>query len=162
MAARNVIQGTSMNNFSPADSMKRADFIALLVRVLELKGTGKSSAMFSDVPRLDYYDDELAIAKELGIATGFEDDSFRPHSDISRQDMMVLTARALAVSSKQIKASGTLKAYLDEASISSYAKDSALLLIKAGIVNGKNDRIAPKDTLTRAEAAVILYRVWKL
>ncbi|MOA21281.1 Endo-1,4-beta-xylanase A precursor [compost metagenome] len=162
MAARDVIQGTSMNNFSPADSMKRADFIALLVRVLELKGTGKNAALFSDVQKTDYYYDELVIAKKLGIATGFEDDTFKPHSDISRQDMMVLTARALAASGKQIKASGTLNTYLDEASISSYAKDSALLLVKFGVVNGKNDRIAPNDTLTRAEAAVILYRIWKL
>ncbi|KAA1177532.1 endo-1,4-beta-xylanase [Paenibacillus sp. B2(2019)] len=162
MAARDVIQGTSMNNFSPADSMKRADFIALLVRALELKGTGKSEALFSDVQKTDYYYDELVIAKELGIATGFEDDTFRPNIEVSRQDMMVLTARALAASGKQIKASGTLNAYLDEASISSYAKDSALLLIKFGVVNGKNDRIAPNDTLTRAEAAVILYRIWKL
>ena len=76
--------------------------------------------------------------------------------------MMVLTARALAASGQQIKASGTLNAYLDEASISSYAKDSVLLLVKFGVVNGKNDRIAPNDTLTRAEAAVILYRIWKL
>ncbi|WP_339269594.1 endo-1,4-beta-xylanase [Paenibacillus sp. FSL R5-0470] len=162
MAARDVIQGTSANSFSPADSMKRADFIALLVRALELKGTGKSAALFSDVQKTDYYYDELVIAKELGIVTGFADDTFRPNSDISRQDMMVLTTRALAASGKQVKASGTLNAYLDEASISSYAKDSALLLIKAGVVNGKNDRIAPNDTLTRAEAAVILYRIWKL
>jgi endo-1,4-beta-xylanase len=162
MAARNIIQGTSVNSFSPEASIKRADFIALLVRVLELKGTGNNVASFSDVPKLDYYYDELAIAKELGIATGFADDTFRPNSDISRQDMMVLTARALAATGKQIKASVALNAYLDEASISSYAKNSALLLLKAGIVNGKNDRIAPNDTLTRAEAAVILYRIWKL
>ncbi len=162
MAARDVIQGTSMNNFSPADSMKRADFIALLVRVLELKGTGKSAALFSDVQKTDYYYDELVIAKELGIATGFEDDTFRPNIEVSRQDMMVLTARALAASGKQVKASGALNAYLDEASISSYAKESESLLIKFGVVNGKNNRIEPNDTLTRAEAAVILYRIWKL
>lgn len=162
MAARDIIKGTSMNSLSPADSIKRADFIALLVRALELKGTGKSATLFSDVQKSDYYYDELVIAKELGIVTGFADDTFRPNSDISRQDMMVLTTRALAASGKQVKASGTLNAYLDEASISSYAKDSALLLIKAGVVNGKNDRIAPNDTLTRAEAAVILYRIWKL
>lgn len=162
MAARDIIKGTSMNSFSPADSIKRADFIALLVRALELKGTGKSATLFSDVQKSDYYYDELVIAKELGIVTGFADDTFRPNSDISRQDMMVLTTRALAASGKQVKASGALNVYLDEASISSYAKDSALLLIKAGVVNGKNDRIAPNDTLTRAEAAVILYRIWKM
>ncbi|MNP71639.1 Endo-1,4-beta-xylanase A precursor [compost metagenome] len=76
--------------------------------------------------------------------------------------MMVLTARALAAAGKQVKASGVVAAaYLDEASLSSYAKDSASLLIQSGVVNGKNNRIAPNDNLTRAEAAVILYRIWK-
>ncbi|WP_449601464.1 endo-1,4-beta-xylanase [Paenibacillus sp. Marseille-Q9583] len=162
MAARDIIKGTDMNSFSPTASIKRADFVALLVRALELKGTGKSTALFGDIQKTDYYYDELVIAKELGIVTGLEDGTFRPNSSISRQDMMVLTARALAASGKQIKASGTFNAYLDEASISSYAKDSASLLIKFGVVNGKNGRIAPNDTLTRAEAAVILYRIWKL
>lgn len=162
MAARDIIKGTSTNSFSPADSIKRADFITLLVRALELKGTGKSAIMFNDVQKTDYYYDELVIAKELGIATGFKDDTFRPNSNISRQDMMVLTARALAAAGKQVKASGVVAAaYLDEASLSSYAKDSASLLIQSGVVNGKNNRIAPNDNLTRAEAAVILYRIWK-
>ncbi|MEK5253292.1 hypothetical protein NST74_07510 [Paenibacillus sp. FSL F4-0125] len=41
--------------------------------------------------------------------------------------MMVLTTRALAASGKQVKASGALNVYLDEASISSYAKDSIIV-----------------------------------
>lgn len=162
MAARDVIQGTAVDKFSPADTIKRADFIAQLVRALELKGTGKNGSMFSDVPKADYYYDELLIAKELGIVTGFEDSTFRPTSNLSRQDMMVLTVRALEAVGKQVKASGSLDAYTDQASISGYAKASALLLINAGVVNGKLDKIAPNDTLTRAEAAVILYRIWNL
>lgn len=162
MAAREIIKGISMNSYSPTDSIKRADFVALLVRALELKGTGKSTALFSDVQKSDYYYDELVIAKELGIVTGLEDATFRPNGEISRQDMMVLTARALEASGKQIQASGVINVYPDEASISSYAKDSALSLIKFGVVNGKNGSIAPNDALTRAEAAVILYRIWKL
>ncbi|MDQ0192073.1 endo-1,4-beta-xylanase [Paenibacillus wynnii] len=162
MAAREVIKGTAENSFSPADSIKRADFIALLVRALELKGTGKNETMFSDVQTTDYYYDELVIAKELGIATGFEDNTYRPNSNISRQDMMVLAVRALAAVGKPVKGSGSLDAYPDAANISDYARDSALFLVKSGVVIGKNNKIAPNDTLTRAEAAVILYRIWNL
>ncbi|MGO4546738.1 endo-1,4-beta-xylanase [Paenibacillus sp. 2TAB23] len=162
MAARDVIKGLSVDSFSPGASIKRADFIALLVRALELQGTGKDDAMFSDVQETAYYYDELAIAKELGIATGFGDHSFKPNRDISRQDMMVLTTRALAASDKLLEASGDLEAYPDAASISEYAQDSAAGLVKAGVVNGKNGKLAPNDSLTRAEAAVILYRIWSL
>lgn len=160
MAPRDVIKGTAENTFSPEASIKRADFIALLVRALELHSTGSNDAMFSDVPITAYYYDELVIAKQLGITTGFEDNTFKPDSDISRQDMMVLTTRALKAAGKQVPAVGSLDAYPDAASVSSYAKDSAAALVKSGIVNGKNDKLAPSDLLTRAEAAVILYRIW--
>jgi len=162
MASRDVIKGISASSFSPAASIKRADFIALLVRLLELQGTGKNETMFSDVPQTAYYYNELLIAKELGIATGFADNTFKPNSDISRQDMMVLTTRLLAAAGKKIEGSGALDAYSDAASISDYAKESVASLVKSGVVNGKNGKIAPNDPLTRAEAAVILYRIWKL
>ncbi|KRE70929.1 endo-1,4-beta-xylanase [Paenibacillus sp. Soil750] len=161
MASRDVIHGTDENSFSPEASIKRADFIALLVRSLELHTTSNDVAMFSDVPKTAYYYNELVIAKALGITTGFEDNTFKPDSPISRQDMMVLTTRAMAAADKQVQVGGTLDAYPDAASMSSYAKDSAAALVKSGIVNGKNDKLAPIDELTRAEGAVILYRIWQ-
>ncbi|WP_336775860.1 endo-1,4-beta-xylanase [Paenibacillus sp. MMO-58] len=163
MASRGVINGTGENTFSPASSIKRADFIALLVRALELQGTvTTNNAMFSDVPANAYYYNELAVAKQLGIATGFEDNTFKPDSSISRQDMMVLTTRALAVLGKQLPAGGSLNAFSDAASVAGYAQDSVAALVKAGVVQGSGSKLAPQDQLTRAEAAVILYRIWKL
>jgi endo-1,4-beta-xylanase len=161
MASRDVIKGTAENSFSPEASIKRADFIALLVRSLELHNSNNDEAMFSDVSKTSYYYNVLVIAKVLGITTGFEDNTFKPNSPISRQDMMVLTTRAMAEAGKQVQAGGTLDAYPDAVSMSSYAKDSAAALVKSGIVNGKNDNLAPNDELTRAEAAVILYRIWQ-
>lgn len=161
MAARDVIKGTAGDSFSPGAEITRADFIALLIRALELQGTGKTGASFADVQPNAYFAKELAIAKELGIASGFEDNTFRPGSHITRQDMMVLTARALAAAGKQAGGNaGAIGAYPDAASISGYAKDSVAALVSKGIVNGKDGKIAPGDSLTRAEAAVILYRVW--
>ncbi|GAA0135205.1 hypothetical protein YSY43_20450 [Paenibacillus sp. YSY-4.3] len=161
MVARDIIQGTNDNSFSPEAAMNRADFLALLIRTLELKGSGSNEA-FSDVPSTAYYSHELAIARELGIAAGFTDNTFRPDTQISRQDMMVLTARALAAAGKQSEGSAALDAYADAANIADYAKDSIAALVKNGIVAGKNDKLAPHDSLNRAEAAAILYRIWKL
>lgn len=162
MAARDIIQGTSRSSFSPASSMTRREFIALLVRALELKGRGQDQAAFSDVQMGAYYSKELAAAKQLGIVSGYEDNTFRPDHAISRQDMMVIAARALAAAGKKASGSGTLSAYSDADQISDYAKESLASLVKYGIVNGKNGKLAPGDSLTRAEAAVIVYRIWKL
>lgn len=162
MAARDLVQGTSSDNFSPAVPMSRADLTASLLKVLELKATAESGAGFSDVGNHAEHFKELAAAKQLGIVTGYADNSFKPDSTISRQEMMVIAARALKSAGIAAHGSGTLDAYADAERISAYAKDSLEALLKYGVVNGKNGRLAPDDTLTRAEAAVILYRIWKL
>ncbi|MEK5639599.1 1,4-beta-xylanase [Paenibacillus rhizosphaerae] len=162
MAARGVIHGMSEGRFSPEAIIKRADFVALLVRALELQGTGIPKTAFSDVDPIAYNRSELNTANELGIAVGLPDRTFKPDSPITRQEMMVLTARALTAAGKTVEGSGSLSAYADAASIAGYAKDSAAALVKAGIVTGSNGKITPQGPLTRAEAAVILYRIWKL
>ncbi|MNJ72909.1 Endo-1,4-beta-xylanase A precursor [compost metagenome] len=75
---------------------------------------------------------------------------------------MALAARALAAVGKQSEGSGALDAYADAASISDYAKDYVAAMVRYGIVSGKDDKIAPTDPLSRAEAAAILYRIWNL
>ncbi|GAA0404892.1 endo-1,4-beta-xylanase [Paenibacillus motobuensis] len=162
LAARDIIKGMNENSFSPESPIRRADLITLLVRTLELQGTSSNEGTFSDIPAGAYYSKELAIAKELGIANGYQDNTFRPSSTVSRQDMMVMTTRALAAAGIQLEGSGGLDAYSDAASISGYALDSATTLISSGIVSGKDDKIAPHDPVARAEVAVILYHIWNL
>lgn len=162
LAARDIIKGMNKNSFSPESPIRRADLIVLLVRTLELQGSGSKEATFSDTPAGAYYSKELAIAKELGIASGYQDNTFRPSSTVSRQDMMVMTTRALAAAGIHLEGSSGLDAYSDAASISGYALDSATTLLGNGIVSGKDDKIAPQDPVTRVEAAVILYHIWSL
>ncbi|MGX1832256.1 endo-1,4-beta-xylanase [Paenibacillus taichungensis] len=162
LAARDIIKGISDDSFAPTASITRADFITLLVRALELKGSGTNTAAFSDVQPTAYYAQAVTIAKELGIASGFEDNTFKPGNSISRQDMMVLTAKALKAAGKQSAGNGDLAPYSDAASISTYAVDSVTSLVGSAIVNGKDGKIAPTESLTRAEAAMILYRIWEM
>ncbi|MDR9749408.1 endo-1,4-beta-xylanase [Paenibacillus taichungensis] len=162
LAARDIIKGISDDSFAPAASITRADFITLLVRALELKGSGTNGAAFSDVQPTAHYAQAVAIAKELGIVSGFEDNTFKPGNSISRQDMMVLTAKALKAADKQSTGNGNLAPYSDAASISTYAMDSVTSLVGSGIVNGKDGKIAPAEPLTRAEAAMVLYRIWEM
>lgn len=163
MAVRSIIKGTSANSFSPSAPITRADFIALLVRALELQGLDSNPDMFSDVQEQAYYYGELSIAKQWGIAAGIGENTFNPSGLITRQDVMVLTARALEAIEKQGNAgkgtSAALDHFTDAATLSDYARGSADSLVKLGIIQGKDGRLAPKDQLTRAEAAVILYRV---
>ncbi|GGA19503.1 endo-1,4-beta-xylanase [Paenibacillus physcomitrellae] len=159
--ARGIAEGTSADRFSPSSRITRADFISLLMNTLELKGTGSSAAVFYDVQSTAEYYGELAAAKELGIVTGNEDQLFLPNQPISRQDAMVMASRALKTAGRTTEDRSSLEVFADQASISDYAKDSVSAMVGSGLVQGKGgSRIAPLDSLTRAEAAVILYRIW--
>ncbi|MFD2328055.1 endo-1,4-beta-xylanase [Cohnella sp. GCM10020058] len=160
MASRGIINGTSENTYDPNASIKRADFLSLLVRALELKGNDASVTMFSDVSASAYYYDAVKIAVQLGIIQGTGNNLLDPNSKISRQDMMVLAARAAKAAGKALPTGGTPDAFSDEASVASYARDSVEALVNAGIVQGSNGKLAPKSSLTRAEAAIILQRLW--
>ncbi|MGO4348931.1 endo-1,4-beta-xylanase [Paenibacillus sp. MCAF9] len=160
MASRGIINGTSENAYDPKASIKRADFLSLLVRALELKGNNASVTMFSDVDSSAYYYEAVKIAAQLGIIQGTGSNLFDPNSKISRQDMMVIAARAAKAAGKALPTGGTLDAFSDEASVASYAKDSVAALVNAGIVQGSSGKLAPNSSLTRAEAAVILQRIW--
>lgn len=159
LAAKGIINGTSETTFEPGRDINRADFMLLLVRALKLEADIDSN--FSDVSRDAYYYEALGIAKSLGIATGVGNGSFNPKGEISRQDLMVLVFRALKAAGK-IEESGTasdLSGFADASQVTDYAVSSVAALVKLGIIKGDGSNINPHGTATRAEAAVIIYRI---
>jgi len=160
LASRGIIKGTSEKAFDPGDNISRADFIVLLIRTLGLNAKVENN--FSDVKPDDYYYEALGIAKKLGIADGTGNNIFNPETRISRQDMMVITARALR-EIKKLNTDGTradLDAFHDRGQISAYAAEDLSAMIKSGLIKGNDDMINPLSNTTRAEAAVLMYRIF--
>jgi hypothetical protein len=156
-----IVSGTGNNNYSPAQNMIRGDFMLMLYRALDL--SANKVGTFSDVPKDSYYYKAIGTAKSLGIAKGY-DNLFMPGAGITREDAMVLVDRALITQGKKLSAGkdSDLKAFKDRNSISDYASDSVATLVKAGIIQGSNSYLNPKSYISRAEMAVILYRVLEL
>lgn len=160
LTEKGIIQGSSDTSFEPAKPVTRADFMVLLVRMLDLKADFNSN--FSDVRATDYYYEALGIVKQLGIANGAGEGKFNPKETLSRQDMMVLLMRALEATGS-LKLSGTaadLNGFRDQSMIASYAKEAVAAMVNAGIVQGSGSGLNPTGTATRAETAQILYRVY--
>jgi hypothetical protein len=159
MAAKGIINGTSQDTYNPGAQVTRADFIKLLINTL---GLGSDfTTIFEDVSLKDYYYREVGIAKALGIVTGRGNNVFDPKAPITRQEMMTMTAKAMKIA-KKIKAGSIgsdLSNYEDSANIATYASESIALLVRSGIVTGSGNRINPIANTTRAEAAVIMYRI---
>ncbi|WP_052350734.1 S-layer homology domain-containing protein [Paenibacillus gorillae] len=160
MASKGIINGTSAGAFSPEARITRADFLVLLVKTLGL--TSEFEGNFSDADSNAYYYEALGIAKQLGLATGSGNNEFHPKENISRQDMMVLTARALEKLKglQPVQSSAGLDVYSDRKAVASYAELSLAVLAEAGLVNGSGNMLNPRGLTTRAEAAVFLYRIY--
>ncbi|MGO4270822.1 Ig-like domain-containing protein, partial [Paenibacillus sp. TAF58] len=160
MASKGIIQGTSNDMFKPGEDITRADFVQLLVHTLGL--TAKTDDQFADISSDAYYAEAAAIARKLGIANGVGRNEFSPDSMITRQDIMVLIERALKEAKKEIAAGSedNLSGFADRSEVAAYAKQSVSTLIRNGIINGDGSGINPLGNATRAETAVLMYRIY--
>ena len=156
-----VVSGTSTTEYSPQNSISRADFIVMLCRAFNLKAANGVTTNFSDVNTNSYYYDSVIIAKSHGIAEG-SGGYFSPTSNLTREDAMVLILRTLKISGKTLTKGTTsdISGFSDRGKISSYATEAVSTLVKANIIKGATTTtLNPKGSITRAEMAVILYRI---
>ncbi|MFC5403160.1 Ig-like domain-containing protein [Cohnella soli] len=163
MASKGIVNGLSESEFRPTARMTRADYVTLLVRAFELKSDAEG-ANFIDIDAAAYYADSARIAKTLGIVNGTGEGRFNPLKPIARQEALVMLNRAMKAAGKDNEAGGAseLERFADRAAVSSYAAESVSALVRAGIVQGDGRNLHPLDTLSRAEAAVLLYHAWSL
>ncbi len=160
LASKGIINGTSNTTYSPQQKITRADFLTLLVRTLEL--TAEIDSNFNDIKPTDYYYEAVGIAKKLKITTGSGNNMFNPKESITRQDMMVMTERALRIKGMLAEdySITELDKFKDKDTITSYAQNSIAVLVKEGLIKGSDNTINPKGNTTRAEIAVLLYRIY--
>lgn len=162
LAAREMINGVGDDRFAPSDKVTRAQFITMLMRALSLSAADATSS-FTDLQQGAWYYEAVAAAQKLGIVQGKQDGSFGINEAISREEMAVMAYRAAKAAGSALAGDGTVQPFVDQAQISAYAAESVAAMQQAAIINGKgNDRFAPKETATRAEAAKIIYSLFQM
>jgi len=169
MANRGVVQGKSEGIFAPQDSITRVEFAKTIVTLLELNNdTTKLDKIFNDVDKTGWYYDYVQIAFKHGIIEGKNDTTFAPNDLITRQEMAVMIARAMRAMEKAeivlpLQAKEMLNIYEDNNQVANWAEQDIALVVKNKIIQGKDGKLlAPKANATRAEAVVILKRLFDL
>jgi len=160
MASKGIAIGVTADKYEPAANITRGDYIHMLVTTLNLNA--KVDSNFDDVSASSYYYKTIGIAKKLGITTGVGNNKLEPTAHITRQDMMALTARALIIA-KKLDGSvdkTVLNKFKDKNAIAAYAADSTAMMVKSGIIAGNGVEVKPLANTSRAEAAVIMYRIY--
>ncbi|MEF2968988.1 S-layer homology domain-containing protein [Paenibacillus sp. M1] len=164
MGSRMVVDGVGDNLFDPNTNITRAEFAAIVVRGLGLK-LGDGETAFSDIRATDWYSGAIETAYEYELINGFEDGSFRPNEQITREQAMAIIAKAMKVTTLADKlpdqtANDTLLPYADAEVAANWALESIAHCLQAGIVTGRSSsELAPKSNITRAEVAAIVQRL---
>ena len=156
LGTRNMISGRDAETFDPNANITRAEYCQILVNSIGMTQVSADSS-FADVASDAWYYHAVSVASNLGIVSGYGDGNFGPNDLITRQDMALMTQRAVTAMNKTL-ATASVGTFADDAEISDYAKDAVYNLANAGIINGMGDgTFGPKNNATRAQAAVIIY-----
>ncbi len=149
---KGIVNRVSNNWYGPQYNITRGDYAMFLVRSLGITGEGEN---FADVDPTAEYAKELAIGKAAGIINGVGDNKFNPEAEITRQDMMTMTSRAMSLAG-----AADLSAFSDSGAIADYAQSHVAAMVAEGLIKGNADgTINPLGNTTRAEAAVIMQRI---
>lgn len=112
---------------------------------------------FSDVPQSHHAFKEIEAMKARGIINGYEDGTFRPATNISRQHVAALIYRS-GIALPAIRPATT---FHDVPKTHRYYNE-IMTLYRAGIIDGSNGNFNPNGVLTRAQLSKILVNAFNL
>lgn len=163
MAGKGIINGKQNNEFAPNANISRAEFAALISRMLKYKIDDTDNMPFEDVDKeMWYYEPVLATYKN-GIINGNNDAKFNPEGNITRQEMAKIISKVLESKLYNEGDTKDLNIFNDKQEVASWAEKEVALVLREGIIKGvQENRFEPNKNATRAQATVMLYRLYQL
>lgn len=164
MYSYGIVNGYEDSTYRPDNTVTRAEFAAMLYRVLNTDITTVSAEdskelPFQDVPQGHWAYDIIAELYQAGIINGVSETSFDPSSPIKREDMAKLIYEANEKSDAldlYVDDSRNIAKIDDVGEISKYAVDAFTLVYQAGVFNGDDQNcLNPKAFATRGETAQV-------
>lgn len=163
LASVGVIEGTSETEFSPDDSISRAELAALVLRVMD-KLDPNADGGFVDVTRTNWYFGTAGSAKNNGIMSGYEDNTFRADNVITRDQILAISARVLKNEMRYITPQNVNEylTYTDSVSIPEWARnDIALATMADLVVRSTDNKFNSTSGMTRGDAAIVVMKLFE-
>lgn len=157
LAAKNIINSNG-DIYSPKRNITRAEFAKILVCALSLE-KDKQTVSFKDVKDGAWYKSYVDIASSHGIIKG-SNGEFNPNGEITREAMATMVVRAMKLVNPKDDYSKSDITFNDKTKVSTWAFDEVGIVTNKGLINGiGNNSFAPQNNMSRAEAAVVVYRL---
>ena len=156
-----LMAGTSDTTFSPNAPITRAQAAVILYRMAGSPAVTGDSA-FTDVvngPGTAWYYNAVLWAQQNGIVSGYGDGTFRPGTDITREQLAVIFYNYAKHKGYDVSATNDLSGFTDAGDVSDWALPAMRWAVGSGIMGGYGDGIlGPQGTATRAQVAAMLRR----
>ena len=155
-----LMNGTSLTTFEPNGILTRAQVAQVLYNLEDTPLVSDTdSVIFSDVTDTEqWYYKPVIWAKKTGVVHGYEDGTFHPQAEVTRQEFAQMLYNYAKLKGYDTTQGGmAIREFADYENISDYAKEALTWAVNAGIINGMGDgTLAPQDSATRAEAAQMI------
>lgn len=155
LANQNIISGTGENTFDPYRGLTRAELLKISLKAFKTSQIGKS-VEFTDI-RNHWVEPYVKTAVAKGYVKGYEDNTFKPNRPVNR-----------AEGAKIIGEIGNMTKYFSGNKSFSDLNDSDWAIEYASVIKDKNllplngSSFEPEKTLTRSEAAQLIWRLKNL
>lgn len=147
-----IISNYPDNTFRPDQNISRAEFVTIVVKVFSLESDELN--VFNDTIN-HWAKNYISAAIENKIILGYGDNLFGPDDFITREQMAVIIAKAM-----KLNVEFSEMPFKDIDQISDWALNYVASATREKIINGYPDNtFKPKNNLTRAEAATIIYNI---
>ena len=130
------------------EKINRAEFVAYIMSRAGIINSDKD-VDFIDIAEGDKYYNYVAAAKEYKIVNGYLNNTFRPYSDITKQEAIVILSRMYKVN----PVSGVyINGFADYGKIEEYAVGYVSAAVRSGIVNYEpGKKFGPEESITLDE-----------
>lgn len=157
-----AISGVDQNHFEPDKSVTKEQFAKMLLGTLEiaLPEATNQSIQYTDIDANRWSYPYILAASEFFYNDISGSNTFNPEENYTREKCAYAISMALGYGGKSsnLLDANVLDAFSDSNNITAALKPTVAMTVERGIIKGDNNTIRPKGEVTRAEAAVLLYR----
>ena len=158
-ADEKVVVGYEDGTYRPSNLITRAEFATIVVKLFNPEKEADLSK-YKDVKSTDWYYSNLAKAVAMGAIEEFNSTEMRPNAYVTRQEAVVILNSVIKFAPARKDA---IKDFTDYEEIADYAEEDVEVFSEREYVIGYPDgSFKPAGTITRAEAATILDRIFKM
>ncbi len=151
---KGIISGISETEFAPLENITREQAAKIICLAFDAGDDG-TPVSFTDIQKGMWYEEYISRLCNAGYINGISKNLYGVGENITRQDFVTIIYRI-------VKADGAVEntAFSDSGEFGDYAAEAINFFAYNKIVNGYEDNtFRPKNSITRAEAAQIVYNI---